>query len=42
MNIFDYLLWRKDLSFYQSELNEIDALIFSVISYVEYDNIIPS
>ncbi|MGN1295405.1 MAG: Mbeg1-like protein [Bacilli bacterium] len=42
MNIFDYLLWRKDLSFSQSEINEVDALIFSVISYIEYDGIIPT
>ena len=42
MNIFDYLLWRGDLSFAQDEFNEIDALILSIISYIEYDGIINS
>ncbi len=35
-NIFDYLEWRGDLPFEQNELNAIDALIFSCLSYVNY------
>lgn len=34
--IFDYLDWRGDLTFLQSEFNEIDALIFSVLSYLNF------
>lgn len=38
-NIFDYLHWRGDLSFITDEFNEIDALIFAVLSYLNWDNI---
>lgn len=38
-NIFDYLHWRGDLSFIIDEFNEIDALIFAVLSYLNWDNI---
>ena len=38
--IFDYVDWRGDLTFAQSELNEVDALILSMISYVDFDEII--
>ncbi|MCL1886232.1 MAG: DUF2974 domain-containing protein [Dehalococcoidia bacterium] len=40
-NIFDYLEWRGDLSFAQDGLNEIDNLIFSILAYLELDNIVP-
>ena len=40
-NIFDYIKWRGDLSFEQSELNEIDALIFCELSYIFFDGIVP-
>ena len=33
-NIFDYLQWRGDLTFSQDPPNEVDALIFSGLSYV--------
>jgi len=35
-NIFDYLAWRGDLSFAQDPPNEVDALVFSGLSYVSY------
>ena len=40
-NVFDYIKWRGDLSFEQSALNEIDALIFCELSYIFYDGIVP-
>lgn len=39
MNMMDYLVWRGDLSFSQDELNEVDALIFSWLSYFEFEKI---
>jgi len=41
-NIIDYLKWRGDISFSDSPLNEVDALIFSELSYVRFDNLVPS
>lgn len=35
-NIFDYLEWRGDLSFTQSTVNVVDALIFSSLTYINY------
>ncbi len=40
-NVFDYIKWRGDLSFEQSPLNEIDALIFCELSYIFFDDIVP-
>ena len=39
--VFDYIDWRGDLTFDQSGLNEVDALILSMISYVDFAEIIP-
>ena len=39
-NIIDYILWRGDLTFTTSPLNEIDNLILSNISYIDYEGII--
>lgn len=33
-NIIDYIEWRGDLTFQQSEFNEVDNLIFAQISYL--------
>lgn len=41
-NIFDYLDWRGDLSFDDSGICEVDGLIFSVLSYVDYSDVVPS
>ena len=40
-NVFDYIKWRGDLTFKQSPLNEIDALIFCELSYIFFDGIVP-
>ena len=40
-NILDYIRWRGDLSFEQTPICEVDGLIFSLLSYVEYDGIVP-
>lgn len=37
MNMLAYLEWRGDLSFESDPLNEVDALIFSLISYYKYE-----
>lgn len=34
--MFDYLKWRGDLTFTQDPPNEVDALIFSTLSYIHY------
>ncbi len=39
-NILDYLNWRGDLSFKNSKFNEVDNVIFSRFSYLDYDNIL--
>ncbi len=38
----DYLNWRGDLTFRMSPPNEVDSLIFSLISYVDLEGIVPS
>lgn len=35
-DVFDYLDWRGDLTFRQSEFNEIDALVLCIFSYVDF------
>lgn len=37
MDMLDYIKWRGDLSFDERPLNEIDSLIFSTLSYEEFD-----
>ena len=39
-NIFDYLIWRGDLTIQQSEFNEIDNLILARFSYFPFDHIL--
>lgn len=38
-NIIDYLLWRGDLSFDNSPINELDKIIFARISYLPFSEI---
>lgn len=38
-NIIDYISWRGDLSFEQSQFNEVDNLILACFSYVNLDGI---
>lgn len=37
----DYLQWRGDLKFSNDPFNDIDALIFSLLSYLPYKEIVP-
>ena len=38
-NLYDYILWRGDLSFSQAKFCEVDGIIFSMLSYLDFDNI---
>ena len=38
-NVFDYISWRGDLSFKQSNFNEIDNMIMSRLSYLPFEKI---
>lgn len=35
-DVFDYLDWRGEFTFQQSEFNEIDALILSIFAYLDF------
>lgn len=35
-DVFDYLDWRGEFAFQQSEFNEIDALILSIFAYLDF------
>ena len=39
-DFFDYLSWRGDLDFSSSPFNEIDALIFTQLVYLNFDSIV--
>ena len=41
-NIIDYIDWRGDLTFKQAPFNEVDNLILSEISYLNFTGIVPS
>lgn len=41
-NVFDYLDWRGDIPLEQVSGNEIDSLIFSLISYIDFEELVPS
>ena len=41
-NLFDYVDWRSDLTFCQSSQNEVDGLIFSELSYIPFEDVVPS
>lgn len=41
-DMFDYLKWRGDILFSQLPPNPVDALIFSTLSYISFDDIVPS
>ena len=36
-SLYDYLSWRGDIPFSKSAVNEIDSLLFSILSYGHYD-----
>ena len=37
----DYLDWRGDLTFREAPLNEVDGLLFSLLSYLDYSSTVP-
>lgn len=39
--LFDYLNWRGDLSFENVPVGEVDSLIFSIISYIDFAEAVP-
>lgn len=41
-NMLDYIDWRGDLTFEQSPFNDIDNLIFTQLSYIDFDEIVTS
>ena len=40
-DMFDYLSWRGDIRFAQLPINPVDALIFSTLSYIRFQDIVP-
>lgn len=40
-DMFDYLKWRGDILFSQLPLNPVDALVFSALSYINFNGIVP-
>jgi len=40
-NIFDYLAWRGDIDFLTAPFNPVDNVIFSQLSYLTFDDIVP-
>ncbi len=38
-SLFDYLNWRGDLSFSHAPINEVDGMIFSLLSYIDFRGI---
>lgn len=41
-NLLDYLDWRGDLTFSQAPFNEVDNLILSELSFVDFGGIVPT
>lgn len=39
-DVFDYLTWRGDITFSQLGVNDVDALIFSALAYIQLDGIL--
>ena len=39
--LFDYLRWRGDLTFEEAPQNEVDLLIFSLLSYIDFSDYVP-
>ena len=40
-DMLDYLAWRGDIEFTQLPVNPVDALIFSTLSYINFQDIVP-
>ena len=41
-NMLDYIDWRGDITFSRSEFNDIDNLIFSQLSYLDFNGMVPA
>ena len=41
-NFLDYIDWRGDLDFNSSPFNEVDAAILCQITYLDFEDLIPS
>ena len=41
-DLYDYLDWRGDLSFSETPLNEVDALILAWLSYAQWNDAVPA
>ena len=39
--LMEYIDWRGDLNFTENPLNDVDTLIFSMLSYLPYKGIVP-
>lgn len=40
-NLFDYIKWRGDISMEYDPFNEVDNLLFSQLSYIDFGGIVP-
>ena len=40
-DMLEYLAWRGDIEFPQMPVNPVDALIFSTLSYIQFEDIVP-
>lgn len=41
-NIYDYLRWRGDLTFEERPFNDVDNIVLSALSYLDFTGIVPS
>ena len=41
-NVIDYLIWRGDLSFKQSTLNEVDNVLLVFLNFLDFEGVIPN
>lgn len=40
-NMYDYINWRGDITFDEVGINEVDSLIFTELSYIPFENVVP-
>ena len=40
-NLLSYIIWRGDISFLERPFNEVDNLVFSMISYIDFRGLVP-
>lgn len=40
-NIISYIEWRGDITFQMKPFNEVDNIVFSELSYLDFENIVP-